>query len=114
MAWTNRGITLGELERYAEAVESYDKAIVLKPERFKDWGCRGEMRYWDSYGMQKRVPHHGQSGPLQGTSAVLKFSGSFTISKIEFFSIHHRDTMMLYLQHFQIMPWSGRGETVPA
>jgi len=54
-----------------------------------------------------RSPHRGQSDPLQGTSAVLKFSGSFTISAIEFFSMHHKDTMMLFFGLLQIMPWRG-------
>jgi hypothetical protein len=63
--------------------------------------------------MQRPSSQREQPGPVQGTSAVLKFSGSFIIACIELFAMHHRDTMMLIFDPAQItLAWVGC-ETVP-
>jgi hypothetical protein len=51
------------------------------------------------------LSHREQSGSLQGTSDISKFSGFFTISAIEFFFMHHGDTMMPVLVRFDMISW---------
>jgi tetratricopeptide (TPR) repeat protein len=41
MAWLVRGIALGNLGQYEEAVSSYDRAIDIKPDDFGAWYNRG-------------------------------------------------------------------------
>jgi tetratricopeptide (TPR) repeat protein len=36
-AWYNRGISLGNLGRYEEAISSYDKAVEFKPDLHEAW-----------------------------------------------------------------------------
>src|SRR5262249_56090681 len=39
--WIARGIELGEQERYAEAVEAYDRATALDPTNAEAWALKG-------------------------------------------------------------------------
>ncbi len=41
MAWNNRGVALGELGRYEEALENCDKAVQLNPNLVEAWSNRG-------------------------------------------------------------------------
>lgn len=41
ITWDLRGIALSELMKYKEAIESYDKAIKLKPDDPTRWGSQG-------------------------------------------------------------------------
>jgi Flp pilus assembly protein TadD len=40
-AWYNRGVALGALGRYAEAVASYDRVIAINPGDAEAWYSRG-------------------------------------------------------------------------
>ncbi len=40
-AWYNRGIALRKMERYADAVASYDKALTINPSNAEAWLNRG-------------------------------------------------------------------------
>ncbi len=40
-AWYNRGVALGALGRYAEAVASYDCVIAINPDDADAWYSRG-------------------------------------------------------------------------
>jgi tetratricopeptide (TPR) repeat protein len=40
-AWFNRGLALGDLSRYDEALESFDRAIQLQPDDARAWNNRG-------------------------------------------------------------------------
>lgn len=39
--WINKGNTLDHLGRYFEALDCYDRAILLDPNHYNAWGCRG-------------------------------------------------------------------------
>ncbi len=41
-AWYNRGVALGALGRYAEAVASYDRVIAIDPGDADAWYSRGQ------------------------------------------------------------------------
>ncbi len=40
-AWYNRGVALGNLERYEEEIMSYDQALTCEPDNGKAWNRRG-------------------------------------------------------------------------
>jgi tetratricopeptide (TPR) repeat protein len=44
-AWYSRGVELGELEQYEEAIEYYDRAIELQPDYCEAWHGRGAALY---------------------------------------------------------------------
>ncbi len=39
-AWYNRGIALGKLGRFEEAIASYDQALKIKPDDHQAWNNR--------------------------------------------------------------------------
>src|SRR5260370_857605 len=39
--WIARGLELGESERFAEAVEAYDRALALEPDNAETWTLKG-------------------------------------------------------------------------
>jgi serine/threonine protein kinase len=43
--WFNRAIALSELQKYTEAIASYDKAIAIKPDNYDAWYFRGTSLY---------------------------------------------------------------------
>ncbi|HYY15547.1 MAG TPA: tetratricopeptide repeat protein, partial [Gammaproteobacteria bacterium] len=40
-AWSNRGVALAALDRYEEAIASYDQALKIKPDMDRAWNNRG-------------------------------------------------------------------------
>jgi Flp pilus assembly protein TadD len=40
-AWNNRGIALGNLGRFEDAIASYDQALEIKPDFHQAWYNRG-------------------------------------------------------------------------
>ncbi|WP_143288267.1 CHAT domain-containing protein, partial [Calothrix rhizosoleniae] len=45
-AWYNRGVALGYLEKYEEAIASYDKAVEIKPDYDTAWNNRGSALFY--------------------------------------------------------------------
>ncbi len=49
--WNNRGVALGNLERYAEALQAYDQALAIDPNDAKAWNNRDialfALNRWD-------------------------------------------------------------------
>ena len=45
-AWERKGDALSKLEKYGEAVDSYDKALQYKPDDDRAWENKGDALYY--------------------------------------------------------------------
>ncbi|MEL6453700.1 MAG: tetratricopeptide repeat protein [Cyanobacteria bacterium J06623_5] len=98
-AWHNLGVALFSIEKYKEAIDSYQKAVELKPDKYKSWDALGIA--------------HGRQEEYK--KAVEAYGNAIRITPDDWQTLYNRGNAFYHLNQddFAIADWQKAGELNP-